>query len=492
MIKKLKSSLSAKVFLLTAALTAACCMVTYLCITRFAPYIYRHDLAEADELLPYFAAELAQFTKEDAKYAIPEYARIIREESDDEFALRLFRSDGREIAIPNIDPLADWQTAVAGMDSLTGAELAQFDGKETTRRCTLRFEEDAEEYTLLVAKNTDKESQVAEALQKALPVLSTVILAVSVAAALFCTAYLTVPVKRISKTAERMAALDFSGLCSVRCGDEIGVLAGSLNTLSEKLSSALTELQSANRQLKADIDRERELERQRMSFFSAASHELKTPITIIKGQLQGMLYRVGRYRDRDKYLAQSLEAVGALEKTVQELLTIARLDAPGDTCRREALDLSALLEERLAAHEDLFMLSGLAVEKEISPEVMIRGDARLLQKAVDNLLGNAAAYSPAGGGVFIALRQECGGVKLTAENTGVHIPEEEIPKLCEAFYRVERSRNRQTGGTGLGLYIVKTILDLHEAALAIGNTERGVIVSVTFPVSTEKTQGTQE
>ena len=474
-------------FLLTAALTAACCMMTWFCIAQFAPYIYRHDLSEADELLPYFAAEMAQFTREEAKYAIPEYARILRDELDDEFTLHLFRSDGREIAIPNTDPLADWQSAVAGLDSLTGGELRQFDGKETTRRCTLRFEGDAEEYTLLIAKNTDKESQVAEALKKALPVLSAVILAVSVAAALFCTAYLAAPVRKISKTAERMAALDFSGQCSARRGDEIGVLAGSLNTLSEKLSSALNELQGANRRLQADIDRGRELERQRMSFFSAASHELKTPITIIKGQLQGMLYRVGRYRDRDKYLARSLEAVEGLEKTVQELLTISRLDAPGDTGRREALDLSALIEERITAHEDFFAQRGLAVEKEIAQGASIEGDARLLQKAVDNLLGNAAAYSPAGGSVFITLREESGGVKLTVENTGAHIPEEELPKLCEAFYRVEQSRNRQTGGTGLGLTIVKTILDRHAAALTIGNTERGVIAAVDFPVSTEKT-----
>ncbi len=474
-------------FLLTAALTAACCMATWLCIVRFAPYIYTHDLTEADELLPCFAEELAQFTREEAKYAIPEYARIIEEETDDEFALRLFQSDGREIAIPKTDALTDWQIAVVGLDSLTGGELGQFDRKDTTRPCTLHFANDAEEYTLLIAKNTDKESQVVEALQKALPVLSAVILAVSVAAALFYTVYLMAPIKRISKAAEKMATLDFGGQCSVRRGDEIGVLAGSLNTLSEKLSSALAELQSANRQLKADIDRKRELERQRMGFFSAASHELKTPITIIKGQLQGMLYRVGRYKDRDKYLAQSLEAVEALEKTVQELLTVSRLDAPDCACRRETLDLSALTEERLAAHEDLFTQSGLTLERDIAPALPVCGDARLLQKAVDNLLGNAAMYTPAGGRVRVALRRESGDALLTVENTGAHIPEEEIPKLCEAFYRVEHSRNRQTGGTGLGLYIVKTILDLHAAALTIANTERGVIVSAAFPGSTEKT-----
>ena len=151
-----------------------------------------------------------------------------------------------------------------------------------------------------------------EALQKAIPVLSVVIISVSIVAAFFYTVYMTTPIKRISRISKQMAALDFSGLCSVSRTDEIGVLAGSLNDLSGKLSSALSQLQSANKQLQADIDKERELERQRMDFFSAASHELKTPITIIKGQLQGMLYQVGRYKDREKYLEECLATTDTL------------------------------------------------------------------------------------------------------------------------------------------------------------------------------------
>ena len=103
---------------------------------------------------------------------------------------------------------------------------------------------------------------------------------------------------------------------------------------------------------------------------------------------------------------------------------------------------------------------------------------RLLQKAVDNLLGNAAAYSPAGNRIIVKLWRDEDGAKLTIENTGVHIPKEEIPRLFEAFYRVERSRNRQTGGTGLGLYIVKSILDLHGAKIRIENSDKGVIALV--------------
>ncbi len=454
MIKRIRSSLSAKVFMITAILMAACCSVTYFCITQFAPYIYTHDLSAIDEELPYFVEDISHFTKNEALLAIEDYSSQIIEKNDGEFVFHLFQSDSEE--------------------------LKQFNKNDTSRWCRLTFVDSTEEYIVFFSKNTEKESQVVEALQKAIPVLSIVIIAVSIIAAFFYTVYMTSPIKRISKISKQMAALDFSGLCTVRRTDEIGILAGSLNDLSEKLSSALSELQSANKQLQADIDKERELERQRMDFFSAASHELKTPITIIKGQLQGMLYQVGRYKDREIYLAESLEVTDTLEKMVQELLTISRLDTPDYACNKNEFDLSSLINECLSAHEDLFMQRELTVEKFISPEVFVLGDMRLLQKVLDNLLGNAAAYSPAGNHIFVKLWQNDNKAKLTIENTGVHIPNVDIPKLFEAFYRVDRSRNRQTGGTGLGLYIVKTILDLHGAEIEIENTGQGVMVSVQF------------
>lgn len=193
-----------------------------------------------------------------------------------------------------------------------------------------------------------------------------------------------------------------------------------------------------------------------------------------------MLYQVGRYKDRETYLARSLEVTDNLEKMVQELLTISRLDTPGYAFNPSPLHFDKLIQERLTANEDLFMQRELTVEKEISPEVCVSGDLQLLQKVVDNLLGNAAAYSPAGERITVKLRQTAEKVNLTIENTGVHIPDRDIPKLFEAFYRVDQSRNRQTGGTGLGLYIVKTILDLHGAAIKIENTTQGVRVSVQF------------
>lgn len=467
MIKKIKSKLSVKVFLITSILMVACCSVTYLCIAHFAPYIYSHDLAEVKELADMLSEELSHIPKEEVQYFIQGYNDILTKQYDDEFAFHLFQSSGNEIALSDLN-------------EFTGNKIDDYKNTDTTEAYKISFVDSTEAYILLLAKNTNKESQVVLALQKTLPILSVAILLISVIVAFFYTWYMTKPIKKISKLSKQMADMNFSGLCPTNRTDEIGVLSHSLNDLSKKLAAALSELQEANQKLQADIDMERRLEKQRVEFFAAASHELKTPITIIKGQLQGMLYQVGRYKDRETYLAQSLEITDTLGKMVQELLTISRLDTPGYTCKKSNLNLSNFIIDRVTAFEDLFMQKDLTVEQSISPEVYILGDMQLLQKALDNLLGNAAAYSGAGNQVLIKLWKETETTTLTIENTGAHIPDEAISRLFEPFYRVEQSRNKQTGGTGLGLYIVKTILDLHGAKIEIANTIQGVIVSVQF------------
>ncbi|MDE6686078.1 MAG: HAMP domain-containing histidine kinase [Lachnospiraceae bacterium] len=467
MIKKIRSKLSVKLFLLTAILMAVCCTITYLCIAHFAPYVYSYDLAEVEELADILSEDLSVISKEESQYLIQAYNDILVDEYDDEFAFHLFRNSGEEIALSDLE-------------DFTSNNIDDYKSTDTTKEYEVSFADSEETYILLLAKNMNKESQVVLALQKTLPILSVIVLLVSVIAAFFYTWYMTEPIKKISRLSKQMADMDFSGLCPTDRTDEIGVLSYSLNDLSKKLVAALSELQEANQKLQADIDMERRLEKQRVEFFAAASHELKTPITIIKGQLQGMLYEVGRYKDRETYLAQSLEVTDTLEKMVQELLVISRLDTPGYTCKKCNLNLSKLISDRLAACEDLFMQKDLTVEKSISPEVYILGDIQLIQKVLDNLFGNASAYSEAGNEIIVKLWKEAEKINLAIENTGAYIPDENIPKLFEAFYRVDQSRNRQTGGTGLGLYIVKTILDMHGAEIKIANTVQGVIVFVQF------------
>ncbi|MDO5422960.1 MAG: HAMP domain-containing sensor histidine kinase [Eubacteriales bacterium] len=466
--KKRKSRLSVKVFLLTFVLILACCFVTYCFLAWAVPKNYQYDLEDAEWWICFLPDDLAGESSENAPIWLEETEKSIREQYENEFELHFFRADGQEVSLGNVN-------------QLTGGQMEDFEKAEKSKAYTIRFADSNSPYTLLLTRNLAKRTETEKAIQRTLPPLCMVVLAGAAIAAFFCSWYLTAPIKKVSRRSKQMAELDFSGVCVTGRTDEIGVLADSLNTLSRKLEATLSELQEANRKLQADIAAERQLERQRTAFFSAASHELKTPITILKGQLQGMLYQVGRYKDRETYLKQSLETADTLETMVQELLTISRLDTPGYCCRKAKIDLSGLLKERLLTYEDFFMQKELTITRAIMPGLAVWGDLSLLQKALDNLLGNAAAYSEAGNQVSVHLWGEAGKARLTVENTGASIPEEEIPRLFEAFYRVEPSRNRQTGGTGLGLYIVKKILELHGAEISIANSAQGVLVSVQFP-----------
>ena len=467
MIRKIKSRLSVKVFLLTLLLIAVCCFTTYSFILQAAPKNYQYDIEDAEIELSFLPDDLSRVEKEDAYIWLEGMSELMGELFENEFELHFFQSDGQEVSLHDIN-------------QLVGGQITDFNKVEKSKTYTTSFSDSDLLYTLLLTRNDAKHTQTEETIQRTLPVLCLVVLLGSIVSAFFYSWYMTAPIKKVSKLSKQMADMDFSGFCSSGRTDEIGILSDSLNTLSRKLEIALSELREANQKLQADIDMERQLEHQRVEFFSAASHELKTPITIIKGQLQGMLYQVGRYKDRETYLAQSLEVTDNLEKMVQELLTISRLDTPGYAFNPSPIHFDKLIQDRLIANEDLFMQRELTVEKDISPEVCISGDLQLLQKVVDNLLGNAAAYSPAGECITVKVWQAAEKAHLTIENTGVYIPDGDISKLFEAFYRVEQSRNRQTGGTGLGLYIVKTILDLHGAAIKIENTAQGVMASVQF------------
>ena len=277
-----------------------------------------------------------------------------------------------------------------------------------------------------------------------------------------------------------MAELDFSWRCEENRTDELGTLAHSLNEMSQKLSASMTDLKCANEKLQADIERERALEQAQLDFFSAVSHELKTPITVIKGQTEGMILNVGYYQDRNKYLVRSLEIINTMENMVQEILTVSRMKSSKVGLKKEIIQFSDILKQEYALFEDLIIQKDIDWNENISSDLSVIGDKALIQKVINNLISNAISYSPEGSSIYLTAFAEDRAVKFMLENTGVHIPDLEIPKLFDAFYRVEHSRNKKTGGSGLGLYIVKTILEQHQAEYSITNTERGVLFTIQF------------
>ena len=217
----------------------------------------------------------------------------------------------------------------------------------------ISFADQAETYYLYVIPRTEEKNLAVRALERMAPQVLFVLLVISIFCAFIYSRYITKPIVRLSDIAEQMAALDFNWSCSEKRRDEIGSLGRSLNQMSKRLSAALEELESANSSLRGEVERERESERQRTAFFSAASHELKTPVTILKGQLCGMIEGVDVYRDRDKYLLRSLQVTERMENLIREMLSITRIEADVNIGQQVFLDLSELIKQQLGLDKDL-------------------------------------------------------------------------------------------------------------------------------------------
>ena len=343
----------------------------------------------------------------------------------------------------------------------------------------VRFADGDDVYTLYVTPNLRAENIAVRALAKMAPWILLALLGFSLVCALVFARLVARPIVRLSAIAEKMAELDFGWRCALRRRDEIGSLGRSLERLAQRLSAALGELSQANCALRGEMERERAREQERLAFFSAASHELKTPVTILKGQIGGMLDGVGVYRDRDKYLARALQTTARMEKLVGELLAVSRLE--GAPTPAEAVSLSQLTRRQLAQDAELFSLRGLKLRAQVADGLSLRGNAAMLSRALGALFSNAALYSPEGAEVSVLLEMREERPVLTVVNAGAHIREDALPHLFEAFFRAEPSRSRDTGGSGLGLYLAKLIFDRHGAACALENVPGGVRATVVFP-----------
>lgn len=335
----------------------------------------------------------------------------------------------------------------------------------------LKFSDFRESSLLTFVSSASTAGEIMRTFLKILPLVIALILLISALSAWFCSRLIVSPVLNISSVSKRMAQMDMTWHCETGRTDELGTLADSLNTLSTRLAQAMGELETANAQLREDIATARTLEKQRRDFFAAASHELKTPITILKGQLENMALGIGDYKNHEKYFPQALSAVESMEQLIREILAISKMESgvPESSFAKEALSpilQTCITEAKPLATEKQIMIDTQQISETASAYI----NKQLFQKAVSNILSNAVRYSPPGQRVTIALTQNV----FTVENTGVTIAKEDLPSLFSPFYRVEQSRNRKSGGSGLGLYIVKTILELHGFRYKMENADNAV------------------
>ena len=477
--RKLAESLTVRIFLLTFLLLLGAGGLTFALIAWATPITYTAVISDRLQAqVADLTQQLAQTNLADAGPILDAFVR----ESGAEVALTAPGGAEADTGSLLVLPEEDWQVAVtmSGADNSVQTyeadtyqvQIDRADGVVTATQTgilttQITFADQEGTYQLLVSPQLRLANQAVEALGRVAPWLALALLAFSLLCAFGYSRYITRPIVRLNGIAGRMAELDLQWVCGERRRDEIGQLGRSLDKMARRLSAALTDLETANQALRGEVARERELDRQRMAFFSAASHELKTPVTILKGQLAGMLEGVGVYQDRDKYLLRSLQTTGRMERLIGEMLSISRMESGSAAVRQEPVDLSALMAQQLALDRELLEQRGQQLVSALTPGITVPADASLLGKAVGNLLSNASRYSPEGAEIRVWCGRLEGRPALSVENTGARVSGDALPHLFEAFYREEGSRNRSTGGSGLGLYLVKMILDRHGAVCTI-------------------------
>ena len=490
--KKVRERLAVRIFLLTFLMLLGAGGLTFALIAWATPITYTAVISDR------LQAQVAELTQRLAQTDLADAGPILDDfvrESGAEAALAAPGGAEADTGSLLVLPAEDWQVSVtvSGADNSVqtydaDAYQVQIDraaGVVTTTQtgiltAPITFADQEGTYQLLVSPQLRLANQAVEALGRVAPWLALALLAFSLLCAVGYSRCLAKPIVRISAIAGKMADLDFQWKCGETRPDEIGQLGRSLDEMAGRLDTALRELESANQALRGEVERERELDRQRTAFFSAASHELKTPVTILKGQLSGMLEGVGVYQDRDKYLLRSLQVTGRMEGLVGEMLAISRMEAGSVPVKREPVDPAALIEHQLALDRELLEQRGQRLVSVLTPGITVTGDAALLGKAVGNLLSNASLYAPENAEIRVWCGLLEGRPALTVENTGARIAAEDLPHLFEPFYRAEGSRSRATGGSGLGLYLVRMILDRHGASCTIENTADGVRAAVRF------------
>ena len=474
MIRKIRTSLTAKLFFATTVLLISVCLLSVFSMAKFVPQTYSNRLSrelqrQANDLVP--VLEKAD-SPEECYSLVRQFAAQTKATAyiEDERGNILYSSAELTITT-DLNSVATIQEPSDGV-IITDDELLSEAG--------YRFNLSGSEYTLYVQSDTVSVNQAAKAVLQTVPLVILEIFLMSVLCSVIYSRYITKPIVELSSTSKKMAQLDFEPHVNVKRSDEIGILSDSLNTLSDNLQHTLAELKRSNSELKAEISKERELEQQQQEFFSAASHELKTPLTILKGHLSGMLNKVKGYENQETYMERSLAVVEKMETLVKELLYVSKTDGKQEL-EYKTIDFAELLRVQIADVTDLLSEKEISLNVDIPDKILCEAAPAQMERAIQNVLINAIRYSPNCEAIYIFLSSKKDTIYFEIENTGVHIPENMIPHLFEAFYRADTSRNRNTGGTGLGLYIVHKIMELHNAKYGIKNTDKGVMFWFEMP-----------
>lgn len=284
------------------------------------------------------------------------------------------------------------------------------------------------------------------------------------------------PIRSLAALSARMSDLDFEARYTGSSQDEIGILGHSMNTLSERLKGAIGELKTANNELQRDIEEKIRIDETRKDFIANVSHELKTPIALIQGYAEGLTEGMAEEPEsRDYYCDVIMDEANKMNKMVKQLLTLTALEFGNDMPVMEQFDLVALIHGVLSSANILLQQKEAHVIFEPREPVLVWADEFKIEEVITNYLNNAMNHLGGEGRIEIRVERMAPEVMVSVFNTGQHIPEGDLDNLWTKFYKVDKARTREYGGSGIGLSIVKAIMDSHNKACGVENVEGGVV-----------------
>lgn len=285
----------------------------------------------------------------------------------------------------------------------------------------------------------------------------------------------TRPILELADIAKRMSNLDFTARYTGSSQDEIGVLGDSMNHLSEQLERNIQELKNANNELKLDIQNKIQIDEMRKEFLSNVSHELKTPIALIQGYAEGLLDNISEDKEsRDFYCEVIVDEANKMNKMVKKLLSLNQIEFGDNQVSIEHFDITAVIRSVIASAELLAEQKDAKITFLQEEPVYVWADEYMIEEVITNYISNAINHVDGEKKILVKILQREDVARVCVFNTGACIPEEDIEKIWIKFYKVDKARTREYGGSGIGLSIVSAIMAAHNRSCGVINRENGV------------------
>lgn len=299
----------------------------------------------------------------------------------------------------------------------------------------------------------------------------------SLLVAFFTTRHITKPLQQLTDISKRMVDLDFNAKYESNRSNsyEVEELGNHINRLSENLERTISELKTANVELQDDIEKKIQIDEMRKEFLSNVSHELKTPLALIQGYAEGLQECINDDAEsREFYCDVIIDEADKMNRMVKKLLILNQLEFGNDQVVMERFDMTELVRGVANSTKILMEQKGIRLELDNLEEAWVWGDEFKVEEVITNYMSNAINHADGGKVIRVFYTRFEDKLRVSVFNTGQPIPEDDIDKIWVKFYKVDKARTREYGGSGIGLSIVKAIMDSFHQQCGVINHEDGV------------------